>query len=156
MQRSAYHDVMPKNSYYRSNGSGRDTYIAYDNGGTFQPMSKYPGSLTTRAVIRPRSSYSRPSAKSLRYAPDGSGRDSYVKIGDGGLHAPSTPKDFLSTFRDSLRSSDFSTTRTPTDPYTWAQLTWRDSRTRSVSRGKSKRVQDCIDRLYYCKRTATK
>ncbi|CAG9322606.1 unnamed protein product [Blepharisma stoltei] len=153
MHRTAYHDVMPKTLYYRTDGSGRDTYIAYDNGGVFQSTAKFPSSQTAKSVIRPRSSYSRPSAKSLRYAPDGSGRDSYIKCGDGGLHASSTPKDFLSTFRESLRTNDCFLTRTISDPFSWAQLTWRDNRTRSISREKKRRVQDCVNRLYYNKRS---
>ncbi|CAG9325420.1 unnamed protein product [Blepharisma stoltei] len=154
MQRTAYHDVMPKTLYYRTNGTGRDTYIAYDNGGVFQSTSKYPNSQTGKYWIRPKSSYSRPSAKSLRYSSDGSGRDSYVKYGDGGLHAASTPRDSLSTFRESLRSNDCITMRkTISDPFSWAQLTWSDNRTRSISREKKRRVQDCVERLYYTKRS---
>ena len=135
---------MPKTNYYRSDGSGRDTYIAYDNGGVFRPMNKLISQ--GKIMIRSTSSASKCSMRSLHYVPDGTGRDSYVKIGDGGLHASSSPHHFLTGFKASLRT--YQPCKVINDPYIWTQSNWKDNKTRSISRVNNKKMQNCIDRLY--------
>lgn len=147
MEKKAHHSVMPKTNYYRSDGTGRDTYIAYDNGGCFQPMSKVHSQ--PKIVIRPKSGVSRSSLRSLHYISDGTGRDSYIRVGDGGLHASASPGYFLNEFKHSLR--DYRPLKTVTDPYTWTQSSWKSFKTRCVSREASKKIQDCVNRLYFKK-----
>lgn len=147
MDRKAYHGVMAKTPYYRTDGTGRDTYIAYDNGGAFKPMDKLHSH--GKILIRPKSAASKSSMRSLHYNSDGSGRDSYIRISDGGLHASSTPQYFLNNFKASLR--DYQPCKTITDQYSWTQCSWKDSKTRAISRGTQRKIQDCISRLYRTK-----
>ena len=147
MDRRAYHGVMAKTPYYRTNGTGRDTYIAYDNGGTFKPMSKLHSQ--NKILVRPKSAASKSSMRSLHYISDGTGRDSYIRISDGGLHASTTPQYFLTNFKASLR--DYQPSKTYCDQYSWTQTSWKDSKSRAVSRDTQKKIQTCIDRLYRTK-----
>ena len=101
MNRKGFHAVMPKTPYYRTDGTGRDIYIAYDNGGTFQPMMTVKN--YEKASLRPRSAVMKSTLKSLHYYSDGTGRDGYIKTSDGGLHSSLGPSHFLSTFTNSLR-----------------------------------------------------
>ena len=135
---------MPKTPYYRTNGTGRDMYIAYDNGGTFQPMMALKGYKTSTS--RPSSAVSKSSVRSLHYISDGTGRDSYIRISDGGLHNPSTPRHFLNTFKSSLR--EYQPIKTSSDFFTWTQSNWRTSKERLFSRSAQRKVQNCISRLY--------
>jgi len=144
MERRAYHDVMPKTPYYRTDGSGRDLYIAYDNGGTFQPMMSAPSNK--KPCSRPNSAVSKSQARSLHYVSDGSGRDSYIRISDGGLHCSSNPQYFLKTFQKSLRT--YQPLRTTVDSFTWTQSSWKTSQERFVSRNSQRKVKNCISRLY--------
>lgn len=75
---------------YHNDGTGRDAYIFNDNGG-FSVMKKpreqnKPGTLHN-AYIRRYNSKPRPrlEAKPFKYLADGSGRDAYIKLNDGGL-----------------------------------------------------------------------
>ena len=81
---------------YRVGGGGRDTYIFNDNGG-FSSMHKprqqdKPGNFLPSVNRSPdaaiKFSNVTQQAKSVRYKTDGSGRDSYVGIGDGGFTNP--------------------------------------------------------------------
>ena len=40
MHRIAYSPVNAKSMFYQSNGSGRDSYIIHDNGGSYAPHFK--------------------------------------------------------------------------------------------------------------------
>ena len=144
MDRKAFHGVMPKTSYYRTDGSGRDTYISYDNGGTFQPMSNI--NSFDKVVLRPKSAVTKTAVRSLHYVCDGSGRDSYIRISDGGLHSPSVPQHFLTTFKSSLR--DYQPIKIVSDPFSWTQATWKTTKHRFFSRTNNRKVQDCVSRLY--------
>lgn len=69
-------------NHYRTNGTGRDTYIFNDNGGfnaTYEPV-KYPGigtfSPNGKHSYRERAPVMH--AKNLYYRSDGTGRDSYI------------------------------------------------------------------------------
>jgi hypothetical protein len=144
MNRKAVHSVMPKTLYYRTDGTGRDMYIAYDNGGAFQPLNNLRS--YEKIVIRPKTAASKSSVKSLHYVPDGSGRDSYIKITDGGLHSASSFRHSLVNFKSSLR--DYQPLKVSCDPYTWTQSNWKTSKSRLCSRNDSKKIQKCINRLY--------
>ncbi|OMJ95422.1 hypothetical protein SteCoe_1184 [Stentor coeruleus] len=144
MDRKAFHEVMPKTPYYRTNGTGRDTYIAYDNGGTFQPMMT-PRSCE-RTSSRPRSSVSKSSNRSLHYISDGTGRDSYIHVSDGGLHCSSSPKHFLQTFKSSLRS--YTPVKKNSDFFVWTQTSWKTNKEKLFTRNTHRRVQQCVNRLY--------
>ena len=138
---------MPKASYYRTNGTGRDTYISFNNGGCFQPMLKVHSQ--DHLFIRPKTAVSKTSLKSLHYISDGTGRDSYVQYGDGGLHGCSTPGFFLDEFRNKLRN--YQPIKTVCDPYTWTQAAWKTSQARCVSRNANRKVKSCVSRLYFKK-----
>jgi hypothetical protein len=144
MERRTYHGVMPKSIYYRTDGSGRDTYISYDNGGCFQPMSKLRSQKGL--LIRPKTPVSQSSLKSLHYVSDGSGRDTYVQIGDGGLHARTSAEHFLANFRNSLRG--YQPIKYPSDPYTWTQSSWKSFQGRCNSRQANRKIKECVNRLY--------
>ena len=148
MQRQAYTHVMPRTLNYRTDGSGRDTYISVNNGGYCNSFSKTAAYKVPNGLIRPRSATSKPSAKSLHYKSDGTGRDGYITFGDGGLHTTVTPRHFNATFQQSLRSHAPLNRTRKNDAYSWAQLTWKTSKSRSSSRIKSKRVNECVNRLY--------
>ena len=135
---------MPKTPYYRTDGTGRDMYIAYDNGGSFQPMmsiQKYD-----KISFRPKSAVAKSNVRSLHYVSNGSGRDSYIRITDGGLHAASTPQHYITSFTTSLRS--YQPSKNCCDLFTWAQSNWKTNKNRSKSRSSSRKAQECITRLY--------
>ena len=144
MERKAYHDVMPKTPYYRTDGTGRDIYIAYDNGGTFQPMMKM--SPYKKPCSRPNSAVSRSQAKSLHYISDGSGRDSYIRISDGGLHNSAKPCYFMKSFQQGLRT--YQPLKVSNDIFTWTQSNWQTSKERLFSRNSHRKVKDCVNRLF--------
>ena len=134
-----YHQVMPKTMNYATNGSGRDTYISWDNGGTFCPSLKNPGHK--RGMGRPASAIPQGNARSLHYTSDGSGRDSYIKRGDGGLHNYSTGGSFVGTLRTYSRL-------VKDDQYTRAHTSWIGKRLRGTLRERGQIAAQCVNRLY--------
>ncbi|CAD8107154.1 unnamed protein product [Paramecium primaurelia] len=95
-------------NYYYSDGTGRDTYIQFDNGGltmhaqrchqpqigSFQPKRNGP-------IFRPQSSN-----KTLHYVSDGSGRDKYVLDNHGGLMNTNGDRHWLVSFKQGLRTPE--------------------------------------------------
>ena len=79
-----YRTHKPKVPLYKTDGSGRDTYIKLDNGGIFKNISISNSRCSSR--VR---EYSTPHpvlrARTLKYKPDGSGRDTYIIDDSGGL-----------------------------------------------------------------------
>ena len=81
---------------YQINGGGRDTYIYNDNGGFASMhrarMQDQPGTFLPRVNRSPNAAQkyttANQNAKSVRYKTDGTGRDSYCHIGDGGFSNP--------------------------------------------------------------------
>jgi len=83
---------------YHINGSGRDTYIYNDNGGNAamhgprnqnKPTQFLPNVNRSPDVLAGKKFASaHHMAKSIRYKTDGSGRDSYCTMGDGGFTNP--------------------------------------------------------------------
>jgi hypothetical protein len=99
---------MLKNKYvhYYADGSGRDSYINSNSGG-FSKLVKPISNINKYKIIKPQTSYSSVKNVSkeswtIRYKSDGSGRDSYILQGSGGLQ-----KDFNKSkpFQDTLRNS---------------------------------------------------
>ena len=143
MLTNKYHEVMPKNLFYLSDGSGRDTYIAYDNGGCFCPSLKCAGNK--RGFTRPVSAASHYQPKSQHYVADGTGRDGYVKVGDGGLHSIARVGGHAEAYKQGLRG--YAKLRSP-DPFTRVSSSWALQRGRRELRLKSQLVSNCIKRLY--------
>ena len=141
-----YHNVMPKTQNYFSDGSGRDTYICYDNGGYQYPSLKNPGNK--RGFSRPASAASAAPSRSQHYTSDGSGRDSYIKHGDGGMHNISRLDDYGSAFRQSLRGYSRPLT---SDPFTRAHSSWVDHRRLHNLRRTGAIARSCVKRLFYDK-----
>ena len=86
-----------KNQFYAtSDGTGRDTYIAFDNGGNTLMYSPGCHSYTKGSMLpSPRGNpahniYVPP--RTIHYENDGTGRDTYIKYMDGGLHALPEPR----------------------------------------------------------------
>jgi hypothetical protein len=71
---------MAKPSVYPVNGTGRDSYIALNNGGLYRGYEPYPaadiGTFTTKK--RPQSSLATIEAKHVGYSTNGTGRDTYI------------------------------------------------------------------------------
>lgn len=102
--------------YYRSDGTGRDTYIRDHNGGLLskdrlhslcltKPIKERSMSFGKTQYNRPTSSYKCTSHNNFpHYISDGSGRDFYVKNNEGGNNMPFKWRDqtgffFKSTLR---------------------------------------------------------
>ena len=136
MWTSHYHSLKPKYTNYSANGTGRDTYINFNNGGYFYPSLKNPGNK--RGLIRPKTACNSISMKSLHYHSDGTGRDGYVVADDGGLHTPALKGNAQLHFQGSLRSY-------PSRPLSSTQPTRGGV---ALLRDRSRRIQRCIGRLY--------
>ncbi|KRX04974.1 hypothetical protein PPERSA_06608 [Pseudocohnilembus persalinus] len=80
--------IEPKGTHYHSNGSGRDNYITVNGGGFFRGNNDNSagfqiGTFGGRRAYKPINNY-RPN-KHIHYRNDGTGRDTYVGIDEGGL-----------------------------------------------------------------------
>lgn len=150
MNKQAFSTLQPKTSYYKTDGTGRDLYIAYDSGGHFHPDKKLGSRPNTAGYrIRPLTPCTIGS-KSVHYHSDGSGRDYYIKVSDGGLH--SFPYRGQTVFTNSLRSYEkMSTNRSATDLLSWSQG-WMPARSRSLKRFSRIKAQGCVSRLSQPKR----
>lgn len=91
------YSMNPKISIYRTDGSGRDTYINYDNGGfrtnivnNYRKMYCIKNESGKTANINPKFSI---------YKSDGFGRDSYIVSTSGGFFQATHPKFFPLTLR---------------------------------------------------------
>ena len=116
-QFEGYHDnqvtqtmVKPQNYkvHYHNNGTGRDSYIGVNSGGFNAPYVPYPGPPVGSFQTQ-RKSFAAPMpqmhAKPLHYHSDGTGRDRYIGINEGGLaHNPSFV-DWMSQHKKSLRNN---------------------------------------------------
>ena len=73
-----YGSLSPKASFYKTDGTGRDTYVAIDSGGLYHGgMGKMPG-VRVKPASLDKSSAARLDGKTFHYHSDGSGRDNYV------------------------------------------------------------------------------
>ena len=97
---------MAKPSNYKPGGSGRDTYIIRNNGGLYHEFT--PASAMTPANFRNcqmRQSFNLCGldVKMPNYHADGSGRDSYIVMSNGGFKPEKLAAEFDHTFVHSLR-----------------------------------------------------
>ena len=162
MHRIAYSPVNAKSMFYQSNGSGRDSYIIHDNGGSYAPHFKLQreNRQTTVTVanqpnrIRPQSASGEP--KSLRYHSNGTGRDSYVTIGDGGLHVTNLPGEHNRSFVNELRTWNRTAGTANNDFYMWSQCSWKPTSHTMNDRKNAKILSNSIKRLAQPKRRREK
>lgn len=100
---------MKPNGYkvtYHSNGTGRDTYININAGGLYASYIPAPclgvSSFNTKRIPAPAPA---PVIAPLgvHYYSDGSGRDSYIGINEGGLAIRTSFIDAKTAFKNSLR-----------------------------------------------------
>jgi len=98
---------------YKPDGSGRDTYVNFDDGGfnrMYQPRGQFhPGTLLLPNLEHQRffERQKKPHihSKPVQYKPDGSGRDSYVKSTNGGMTVlTQRSREYRQVFRQSLRA----------------------------------------------------
>jgi hypothetical protein len=78
-------EITARKTHYGMDGTGRDTYIQFDNGGNFQGLVQegvgkfergtYGGANRAKRI---NSSYVPIEGKPLHYIGDGSGRDCYI------------------------------------------------------------------------------
>jgi len=149
MESIRYRTFYPKLSTYGGDGSGRDSYIIFNNGGLVRPHSKNQNIVKrsgakiwyNRSTPTPQSN-----AKSFRYHSNGSGRDFYVTFNSGGLHQPYTPGGKRDLFMDSL-CNDPPNLRASRDDYLKRTQGWIAPRSRQSIRRKSKVMQDVVSRL---------
>jgi hypothetical protein len=77
-------ELTAKKSHYGVDGTGRDTYINFDNGGNFRgyrqlDLGKFErGQFPTAGRGRLNSSYVPVEGRPLHYIGDGTGRDTYI------------------------------------------------------------------------------
>eukprot|EP00825_Cyclidium_porcatum_P039706 TRINITY_DN487_c0_g3_i1.p1 TRINITY_DN487_c0_g3~~TRINITY_DN487_c0_g3_i1.p1 ORF type:complete len:180 (-),score=24.10 TRINITY_DN487_c0_g3_i1:203-742(-) len=135
-------DIQAKPFYYRSDGSGRDTYIHHFNGGLYTQdllhklqvkqiakennmkfSAKNDNFRTTQQTLLPRISH---------YQSDGSGRDLYIKVNEGGLifngGAPQSHVDLQ--FSSSLRQYQRIPSKTQKIDFFQTTQTWRPQKIR--------------------------
>ena len=79
--------ALPKYLLYRENGTGRDSYIAVDNGGMYHPSKTIPEYPVSTFIARRKPNSVKPqmSQKVNRYNSNGTGRDSYIMSNSGGF-----------------------------------------------------------------------
>ena len=100
----------PKFPHFHSDGTGRDSYIGFNNGGLSIAKILNPKEANTVLFTSPKKFVQRDSpsprkdAKPFEYRSDGSGRDSYILANSGGLknkaHMMTGDKFFKATLRD--------------------------------------------------------
>lgn len=95
---------------YRADGSGRDGYAHFSNGGMHAeykaaPLGRNsPSGRFLPTVHKKAGIFDSNYALTVKYRPDGSGRDYYIKHENGGYSNPSRPQDPRLTFKQNLRS----------------------------------------------------
>lgn len=82
MQASAI-QLTAKKSHYGVDGTGRDTYINFDNGGNYrgyrlEGLGKFELGTMREKSVNKRKSFTGIEGKPLHYIGDGTGRDVYV------------------------------------------------------------------------------
>lgn len=76
-------NLTAKKSHYGVDGSGRDSYIHFDNGGNYrgyrlEGLGKFEVGTFRQKTVSRRKSYTNVEGRPLHYIGDGSGRDAYV------------------------------------------------------------------------------
>ena len=160
MHRVAYSPVNAKSMFYQSNGTGRDSYIIHDNGGAYAPhfkMQRENRQTTVTVGNKPQRPFSAGGdPKSLRYHSNGTGRDSYVTIGDGGLHVVNLPGEHNRSFVNELRTYGKRPGTANNDFYSWSQFSWKPTGHTVAERKNAKILSNSIKRLAQPKRQRQK
>lgn len=145
MNRQATVSMTPKTLYYKTDGTGRDLYIACDSGGHFKANEKLGSRPTSASMkVRPITPLSI-GVKSLHYHSDGTGRDAYIQVSDGGLHSPTYRGAY--SFINSLRSYErLPSARSRTDLLGWSQG-WQSARCKEQLRTSREITSQCVSRL---------
>ena len=145
MHRQVTTTIQPKTLYYKTDGTGRDLYIACDSGGHFQSNPKL-GSRPKSAGFQLRPvTPTTIGTKSVHYVPDGTGRDSYIKVSDGGLHCLTYRGPDV--FASNLRSyKQLPSARSTGDLLRWSQ-TWQSRVARKQKQAQGLRASLCVTRL---------
>lgn len=103
---TSHPEINPKSQFYHSDGCGRDKYIWHNNGGL--SASNLPKPELAVSSFRPKRLPSAPAppaaVKTVRYASNGTGRDTYIIRGSGGFEAHMDMYSPKSTFYLSLRN----------------------------------------------------
>ena len=94
---------------YRRDGAGRDSYIALNNGG-LRSSFQFPEKQATngRALFYgyERIENSPPATnKLMHYNSNGSGRDSYISLSNGGFYPAKTVAEYANNFVGNLRKN---------------------------------------------------
>jgi len=97
---------MGRSAAYSINGTGRDTYIAVDNGGFTKPFE--PNYIPENGVFgsrRVNRDASAPfiEAKHTNYSSNGSGRDGYISKINGGFYPEQAVAAYRQTYTEQLR-----------------------------------------------------
>lgn len=104
-------DIIPKVTNYRIDGTGRDSYIGFNNGGNIKESSNIEWcKYTNRRGLNQFSTknYNVISKVSI-YKSDGNGRDQYIVKDCGGFYK--IGQNSFNTFKTSLRSYDVKPTK---------------------------------------------
>ncbi|CAG9334799.1 unnamed protein product [Blepharisma stoltei] len=141
----------PKYSFYRGDGSGRDEYISTNSGGFYQNSPKgevfrRTGSNFTKTQhFKPSPRLSSPI---WRYYSDGSGRDYYITVNSGGLHASGYTGGKRDLFKEGLRNGDTSTSPPKTDTFSKTMSCWINPKMREFTKQRQEKVKTLVNRLY--------
>ena len=100
---------LPYTRQYKTDGTGRDTYIGFDNGGFNIMYTPYKqAELGTFGGGKGKSKFyhrtsSKPTYKIVNYPQDGTGRDTYVLSNNGGFLPEREPGALRKNFFDKFR-----------------------------------------------------
>ena len=79
---------LPKTFNYRQDGSGRDSYISFNNGGFSTPRKTFTYSAGS-ASSKSQTHFGNPGNRTVRYSGNGTGRDTYILSDSGGFECGS-------------------------------------------------------------------
>jgi len=95
----------PKFPHYIPDGSGRDAFVNYNNGGLGAPrIPFYHESSAFNQKRQTKSPSPLKDAVAFQYRPDGTGRDTYIYCNSGGLKNTSFAPYDEKSFHNSLRA----------------------------------------------------
>jgi hypothetical protein len=100
----------PKFQHYFSDGTGRDNFINYNNGGFSVPRyfnaQKGTAFMKHGSISAQRSTSPRKEAMPVEYRSDGTGRDSYIVCNSGGMKQIFNKTCGEQLFKETLRQSE--------------------------------------------------
>ncbi|CDW77992.1 UNKNOWN [Stylonychia lemnae] len=151
----------PKFPHYFADGTGKDAFINYNNGGL--ALAKIPFHHESSAFYskrQPQSPSPLKDAVAFQYRPDGTGRDTYIYCNSGGLKNTSfTPYD-EKNFHNSLRTQELQSTKYSRLKPKWDQsaditsyLNWRTPKIQNQVQEFAKQQKAMVQRLSPIKNT---